>query len=311
MNHYMCDRFNKIIATHPIDTIFINYFTLAQFFESILLNTNKKLFIHIHGYDITADLRSHDNPTTCRYSTDYLKSICNISQKATIIANSNFTKNQLLEMGVIENHIIVKYFGVPVSDHPPIQKQNQSQLEILFLGRLVDCKGPDIVMQAFDLACQQGLNAHLTIAGDGPLRITCELLKRRLLFGDRISLLGYVDESTSQQLREKADIFTAHNCLGPLTHQEEGFGVSIIEAMAAALPVITGRSGGVNESVVDGHTGILIEPGDIMQHANAFLLLQQNGELRYSLGIAGWQRVRQKFTIQQEKIKLTEIFGIF
>ncbi|MCH8923254.1 MAG: glycosyltransferase, partial [Planctomycetes bacterium] len=71
---------------------------------------------------------------------------------------------------------------------------------------------------------------------------------------------------TGERLRAEADIFTAHNCTGPITRQEEAFGVSIVEAMAAGLPVVSGRSGSLPEIVEDRVDGILVEPGDREAH---------------------------------------------
>ena len=96
------------------------------------------------------------------------------------------------------------------------------------------------MVHAFDLACRRGLRGRLLIVGDGILRTTCELAKARSSFRDRIDLLGSLDASGVQRLLATADIFTAHNCTGPITRQEEAFGVSIVEAMGAGVPVVSG-----------------------------------------------------------------------
>src|SRR5690606_33177261 len=121
------------------------------------------------------------------------------------------------------------------------------EVQILYLGRLVDCKGPDLTIQAFSLACEQGLRGKLTIAGDGPLLAECEQLRAVSPFAHCIQLLGSVDEPTAERLRTEADIFTAHNRKGPYTNQEEAFGVSFVEAMAAALPIVSGANGSLPE----------------------------------------------------------------
>jgi colanic acid/amylovoran biosynthesis glycosyltransferase len=183
-------------------------------------------------------------------------------------------------------------------------------MNILYLGRLVDCKGPELVIRAFEQACDRGMDAMLTIAGDGPLRLTCELLRARSPYAGRIEFLGEVDRAAGVQLREKADVFCAHNCLGPITLQEEAFGVAFVEAMAAGLPVVTGRNGSLPEIMEDGKQGILVEPGNVKAQAEAFLRLANDPALRQQMGRSGWERAGQLFSSQQEIARLREILGV-
>jgi glycosyltransferase involved in cell wall biosynthesis len=282
---------------------------MAVEFKNYFMTANKPLFIHCHGYDITWDLRDMKTPEKLFHPKDYKRSIIELSSIAIFIANSKYTFNKLLEIGVPENKIRLKYFGVLL---PAAKTYNNKETDknILFLGRLVDFKGPDIVIEAFNLASERGLRANLIIAGDGPLKISCELLKRRSKFSERIHLIGEVDVKTADELRKNADIFTAHNCKGLLSHQEEAFGVSIIEAMAAELPVISAKSGALEETVLNGETGILVEQFDIERHAEAFLKLANNKYLRREMGKKARERVMKYFSIELEKQRLNEIFNL-
>jgi len=304
-NNYMKRKINS----SSVELIFINFAEVALKYQDIWIENKKKLFVHCHGYDVTWDLRRHESPNIPVFEQDYVDSVRKLSQRATFIANSKVTEQRLLDIGIDEKKIKLKYFGVHSSKYPIKKTDNKKQLKILYIGRLVDCKGPDFVIRAFDLACKMGLNAQLIMAGDGPLRVTCELLKKESKYSDNIYLLGAVDREKAQKLRNDADIFTAHNCKGRLSRQEEAFGVSIIEAMAASLPVITGKNGGVLETVVDRETGILVEPGDIEAHAEAFLKLANDYSLRCSMGKAGWERVKKNFSVENEMRQMLEILG--
>jgi glycosyltransferase involved in cell wall biosynthesis len=154
------------------------------------------------------------------------------------------------------------------------------------------------------------MDGQLVIAGDGPLRTMCELLRARSSFRERIALLGAVDAPTGERLRTEADIFTAHNCRGPLSHQEEAFGVSVVEAMAAGLPVVSGRSGSLPELIEHGREGLLVEPGDVEGHADAFLRLASDPGLRQSMGEAGWRRAKERFSCERERGQLRAILGL-
>lgn len=302
----------KQIASPQVSAVLVHYATLALTYEHAWAQTTKPVFVHCHGYDVTWNLRSHEHPERPVHSDDYRKRVQQLAKSVNFIANSHMTRQRLLEIGVPSARIHVKYLGVPVPSAPRVRQttSNAGDLNILYLGRLVDFKGPDFTIQAFDIACQQGLQGRLIIAGDGPLRSTCEELRAKSSFAERIELLGAVDETTSERLRTQADIFTAHNCTGRFTQQEEAFGVSIVEAMADALPIVSGANGSLPELIDDGVHGLLFPPCDIAAQAAAFLKLASDVGLREQLGLHAWERARDRFTIQHEMTRLRRLLQL-
>lgn len=298
----------KKLNSSKVNAVSIHYLTLAVTYLNVVLKTHKPVFIHCHGYDVTWDLMDSTNPQKKAHPADYIENVKKLANSSFFVANSYNTINNLRKIGISEDRIYLCNYGIPVGKGN--KEKNSGELVILYLGRLVDFKGPELVIKAFDLACKKGLKARLIIAGDGPLRVTCELLTRSLEFGSKISILGEISWDQGQALFSEADIFTAHNRKGPLTNQEEAFGVSIVEAMAAGIPVITGRNGGCMETVVHNETGFLVEPGDIEAHAEAFLLLGTNSSLRYEMGKKGKERVRANFSPESERRRLVDIYGI-
>jgi len=210
-------------------------------------------------------------------------------------------------VGIAERRIEVKYLGVPVQQFSQTIRKSGSSVEILYLGRFIDCKGPDLTIQAFELACQMGLNGRLRMAGGGPMLDHCKTLCERSPFRDRIELLGAVDSATGEALRRTSDIFTVHNRIGPTSGQEEAYGVSVVEAMADGLPVVGTRSGGVIETVVDQVTGFLVTPSSVSEHARALLTLSRSSQLRFNMGKAGHQRAKELFSEVKEKSRIEEL----
>jgi glycosyltransferase involved in cell wall biosynthesis len=297
----------KYINKRETKIIFIHFVTTAVHFINELLASEKKIIIHCHGFDIFWDTKNIDG--TKYHETDYISKVQLLSTKALFIANSEFCKQQLMKIDIPEEKIKLKYFGIELQ--PEFTRNTKKDIiKILYLGRLADFKSPDIVIKAFLRACDLGLSAELIIAGDGQLRITCELLKRQSIYSDRITILGPVDYYTAEILYKEADIYTMHNTVGRLSNNEETFGVSIIEAMSFGLPVITANSSVIKEIIVDDVTGIIVEQLNIEEHANAFLKLANNPELRIHMGNEGRKRVKDKFTPEQEKEKLFEILSI-
>ncbi len=304
------DVLRDAISPDSVTAVFVHYLDWALRFQEVWESTRKPLFVHCHGADVTWDLRSHESPEKPRFGAAYIDAARSLSKRALLIANSETSAERLFAVGIPKERVVVKHPGVEIPESPPTRSGAGGPVRVLYLGNLVDCKGPDFVIRAFDAACQRGLDGRLTVAGDGPLRMTCELLKRQSAYDERIELVGAVDRKTGDELRRQAHVFTAHNCRGALSHQEEAFGVSIVEAMAAGLPVVTGRSGGVRETVVDGETGILVEPGDLDGHADALLRLADDPELRCTMGAAGWRRARDHFSQEKEREELLRILGL-
>ena len=304
------EKLRRAVSATDVSVVLVHFLTEAVTYADVWRATDKPVFVHCHGYDVTWDLRDQEHGGRRAHAPDYADRVRALPENVRFIANSHETKRRLTAANIAEQRISVNYLGVPVPEQLPSRSEHAGPTRVLFLGRLVDCKGPDLVIRAFERACELGFDGSLTLAGDGPLRLTCELLRARSAYAEQIELLGAVDGETGEQLRRSADIVTAHNCRGPVSRQEEAFGVSIVEAMAAGLPIVSGRSGSLPELIDDGQEGILIEPGDVEAHAQALLRLGRDPALREQMGQRGWQRARARFSVEDERIRLREILGL-
>jgi glycosyltransferase involved in cell wall biosynthesis len=135
--------------------------------------------------------------------------------------------------------------------------------------------------------------------GAGPLlkEVEATILERGL--AERIDLLG--NRGDVPAVLACADVFVLSSC-------SEGFPVSILEAMAAGLPVVATNVGGVNESVVDGETGLLVPPGDPGSLAAALDRLLTDSALRVRLGAAGRKRARRHFDAAGFRLAHVELY---
>ena len=294
------------IQDPTVGAICCHYTNLATSLRKVWSRTDKPLLVHAHGYDVTWDFRLPRRPHLRVFSDRYVEKVRQLSQRAILLANSEFTADRILAAGVPPDRVIVKYLGVPVPLQCPERPQRE-EVQILFLGRLVNFKGPEQTLRAFDLACRNGLRGKLVMAGDGPLRDSCERIRRESPFADRIELLGSIDAATGDRLRRESSIFTAHNQKCGITNQEEAYGVSVVEAMASGLPVVTGGNGGVRETVLDQETGLLFPTGDVAAHANGLLQLSTDSDRRNRLGKSGFQRAKRLFSLQAEQASWSAI----
>jgi glycosyltransferase involved in cell wall biosynthesis len=129
--------------------------------------------------------------------------------------------------------------------------------------------------------------AELVIVGDGPDRERVEDERNRRL-PERVRLLGERDDVPG--LLSDADVFV-------LASRSEGLPLSVVEAMAAGLPVVASDVGGLRELVRDGETGVLVPPGDPAALADALRPLLADRELRRRLGSAGRVRAETLFDL--------------
>lgn len=304
------DVVRRLVHRADVDRILVHYLDWAAHFIDIWEQTDKPLFVHSHGHDAHPDCRWEHKPGERFFGPDYAQKLLRLSKRAVFLPPAEATRGALLRIGVPEQRIVLRRVGAPVVNPLPTRPPRVEGLTILYLGRLSDCKGPDLTIRAFELACARGLDARLVLAGDGALRITCELLRQRSPVRDRIELLGSVKGDVAQRLLREADLFTAHSCLGPISRIEEGFGTAFAEAMGCGLVVVSGRSGGVAELIPDDSCGLLFEPGDIEAHARHLLELARDPARRAVIGAVAHRRIAEHFSLEQANQRLMEILGL-
>ena len=151
----------------------------------------------------------------------------------------------------------------------------------LTVSALAPGKGHHDLLRAAALAVETAPRLRLWIAGEGPLRSDLEAESRALGLAGRVQFLGF--RTDIHPLLGAADFF----CLAT---ESEGLGSSILEAMAAGLPVVATRVGGVPEVVEDGRTGVLVPASDPAALARAMARMVGDGGLRREMGEKARQR---------------------
>lgn len=167
-------------------------------------------------------------------------------------------------------------FGVPTD-----------ALLIGVVAQLIERKGHRVL---FDALAKLPRDTMLRVVcfGQGPLRAALE--EQAATLGDRVRFAGFRD-----------DLPRWLGALDLLVHPAlmEGLGVSLLQASAAGVPIIASRAGGIPEAVSDGHTGLLVRPGDTADLAMALQRLIDDPALRKQLGAQGRTRVEREFSVAQ------------
>jgi glycosyltransferase involved in cell wall biosynthesis len=172
----------------------------------------------------------------------------------------------------------------------------------------VEKKGPLFTIEAFASIALKYPSARLDMVGDGPLRDQCQALIANRGLQNRAILHGEQDSDFVAALLQNACIFVQHSITSS-DGDVESFGVSLVEAMAASVPVVTTKHNGFVDTVADGVTGILVEERDVSGMADAIERLLGNPSLGAAMGAAGRARVLERFTMESTADQLRSIMG--
>ena len=174
-----------------------------------------------------------------------------------------------------------------------------SKFVVLQLGRMVPRKGIDNVIESVALLRQRhGVDAMLlVVGGEGDARAACEApeltrlrsLAREHGVADMVQFTGRKNRSELRYYYSAADVFVT-------TPWYEPFGITPVEAMACARPVIGAEVGGIKSTVIDGKTGFLVPARDPQAVAEKLAALHANPELARNLGDEGMRRAFQHYT---------------
>jgi glycosyltransferase involved in cell wall biosynthesis len=177
---------------------------------------------------------------------------------------------------------------------------HSNALTILFLGRLGERKGVPVLLEAAEMLKNQGCLFRLLLGGDGDVGLYLADADRRGL-SDSIEYLGWVSGEKKAHLLNTADIFV-------LPSRSEGFPVSVVEAMASGLAIVSTTIPGIVDAVTHKQEALLVPPGDANALAEALRTLISERALRLQLGAAAKQRFLDHFTIQRTVEKLCGIY---
>lgn len=209
------------------------------------------------------------------------------------VANSLASRQVALQSGpwLAASQVSVIYNGVDVdafaSAAPADLGLPPGAFVVGYVGRLDAEKGTDLLAGAWPRIAVQVPHAHLVLAGTGKLEGTI-----RAALGDdpRVHFLGF--------RRDVASVVRAMDVV-VVPSRSEAFGYAAAEAMAAGVPVVAARVGGLPEVVVDGETGLLIAPESRDAIADAVAGLARDPERRCAFRQAGQARVRDRFSLSR------------
>jgi glycosyltransferase involved in cell wall biosynthesis len=161
---------------------------------------------------------------------------------------------------------------------------------VLAVGALVGHKGHRHLVEAMPSLVANVPDVHVVVVGEGSLRHSLEELARHLWIAPRLSLPGTVDDLAGWF--SQAEVFV-------MPSLEEGLGTSVLDAMAAGLPVVASRAGGIPEMVRDGVEGLLVPPADAPALSAAIRRVLDEPDTRAAMSRAARARVDAEFHVDR------------
>jgi glycosyltransferase involved in cell wall biosynthesis len=238
-----------------------------------------------------------------------------LGQAARIIAVSAAVAESVsLVVPGISNRLQVIRNGIDLSRFPsPLDPSRRASTRaalrlpedafvVICVARLAPEKNLGILLEAMARLVSSSFKLpklHLLLVGDGPWRPTLEHQVRMLRLPERVTFAG--TRTDIPELLEASDLF----CLPSRT---EGLGIAVIEAMAAGLPAVVSRVGGLPEVVEDGVTGLLVAPEDCLALAEALATILVNKDQAKQMGASGRLRAIECFNNQA---MIAETFAVY
>lgn len=223
---------------------------------------------------------------------------------AAIVAISDAVREFHIRAGLPAKKLVTIHYGLDALPTEPSEiTPEQAGIPpgaplILAVGRLIEQKDHANLVGAFERVRRAIPDARLAILGWGRLEEQTRADVRARGLEDAVVLPGRVEPAS---WLDRADVF-AHSS------RWEGFGIVLLEAMLARLPVVATSVSAVPEIVADGSTGTLVPPGDQEAFAAALVALLRDPRLRDAYGAAGWQRARDEFSSVHMTDRTIEVY---
>lgn len=284
------------IKENSIGVVLAEYGQIGVAVLDTCKKNNLPLVVHFHGFD--AYKKDHLTKFKTRYQElfEYAKAI--------IVVSANM-QQQLVKLGAPISKIYCNVYGVDVKKF----KKNENVCatkNVLFVGRFVDKKAPQLSILAFSKVLKSVPDAKFYMAGDGLLFNECKNLIANLNIQESVILLGVKSHLQIAELMQNTRVYIQHSIV-PESGDSEGTPNSVIEAQASGIPVVSTLHGGIPDVVIHGKTGFLVEEKDVEGMAKYIEKLLLDPKLAIEMGDNARKNITEKFDLNDSIANLKSI----
>lgn len=287
-------KFDELVRDKEI--IHIHMSSRGSFYRKSLFvlkasKMNKKIILHIHGSEFETFYKEECNELMKKYVRFIFKKcskVLALSEEWKEILSQIVNKEKI---EVLDNSIIVK---------EDKNKKDYSAKKILFLGRVGKRKGVYDILQVAHKIISKYPDVKFIIAGDGEVDKVKKICIDKEI-NKNIEIIGWVSGDDKVKLLNEATVYL-------LPSYNEGMPISILEAMAYKLPIISTNIGGIPQLISNNSEGFIFEPGDLEKLEEVLDKILEDRDLRERLGNNSFNKVNSKFNMEKNILKLCEIY---
>ncbi len=252
----------------------------------------KKIIIHQHA----ADFDKYFFEQVSAAKKQKIIDIFNLADRVIVLSEewADFFGKNICDSEKIE----IIYNGVSVPDYI---KKDYSDHNVLMLGQLGKRKGTYDLLQAIPLVLKAIPDARFYLGGDGEID-RCKKIVSEFNLSEHVHILGWIRDQKKKELFEECSTFI-------LPSYKEGMPMAVLEAMSYGLATISTNAGGIPRIIEQKKNGIRVEAGDVEAIASALVDVLQDDKKRQSLGIAGRERIKQRFDFKANIDRLKNVYA--
>jgi len=271
----------------------------AVFASALARALRLPMIVTLHGYDINIDRGWWESGHGGASMQNYPRHLLGLAARPDIhfLAVSDAIRARAVAYGIPAGKVTTNYIGVdPEKFMPGPVPLAERPMRILFVGRLVEKKGCEYLLRAMRIVKTRVPDAVLVVVGDGPLRTELEKMSRAL--GVCAQFRGAL---APDRVRAELDAVRLL-CLPSIraaNGDAEGFGLVLLEAQAAGVPVVSSALGGAREGILHGETGYAFEERDVEFLANSLTDLLVHLDKLTAMGQAARRFVSSRFDIRK------------
>lgn len=257
----------------------------------------KPVVVTIHGQDLQQTIYRN---TACRQSVSYV-----LNSASEIICVSRKLQQKAIKYISGNNKIAVVSNGIDHKDILPRQvkfvKQQDCGIMLLSVSNLVQTKGIDLNLYAFQRLCKSYSALRYVVVGAGPEEGGLRKLARKLGIDRQVEFLGRQPHNSVMAYMNACDVFV-------LPSWNEGFGIVYLEAMACGKPVIGCQGEGIEDFVEHGKTGMLVKPRDVDSLLSALDFLLSHPDEARAMGERARRVVLENYTWEKNAEKMIKVY---
>ncbi len=241
------------------------------------LTARVPLVQYVHAMELVAE------PRLARYA---------LGRAGATVAVSSYAAGLAVRYGAVPDRVHV----IPPGVTPPSPRcaERAATPTFVTVARLDDAyKGHDCLIDAMPKIRASIPDVRWMVVGDGTLRDQLEARAQAVGVEAAVTFLGAVSDAERDRALDQAHVFVMPSRVAADGSGGEGFGIAYLEASARGLPVIGGRAGGAVDAVIEGSTGVLIDPDDVEALAGAVIDLLSDRDKAETLGRAGIEHAKR------------------